>query len=169
MKVEVEFEDLETIVFATAAIKQIETALAARKQDPFVRPHLAYTNAHNNLTAAMNSARRAQADTLVAWDGELSNDEIKLLTRLTNYDLPTVEVTGDYRRKTSEIDTLSAKGCIRIGQRVEGSVWPGEPSAELRIVPSFSLQITRRGKEKLEQALLKKVEKTSLLDDSSTA
>lgn len=151
MKAEVEFEDLETIVFATAVIKQIETALAARKQDPFVRPHLTYTNAHNNLTAAMNSAQRAQADTSVAWDGELTEKEIKLLEDFVA--VPVFEIDGEYRKKHKEIDTLSAKGCVRVGQLVSGAVWPGESKADIKPVAGFAVAITQRGKDKLAKIL----------------
>ena len=37
--VTVDLEDLEKIVFATSVIKTIESTMAARKNDPFVRPH----------------------------------------------------------------------------------------------------------------------------------
>ena len=79
MKVEVEIEDLETIIFATSVIKTIESALQQRKQDPFVHPHLDYSKASEALTAAMNSARRAVADTKVEWDGALTDKEKELL------------------------------------------------------------------------------------------
>ena len=154
MKVEVEFEDLETIVYATAAIKQIETALTARKQDPFVRPHLNFTSAHNNLVAAMNSATRAQADTAIAWDGELTSNEIKFLEEFVA--VPVFEIDGAYRKKNKEVDTLAAKGCVRIGQLVSGAVWPGELKADIKPIAGYAIAITDRGKDKLSKALLQK-------------
>jgi hypothetical protein len=153
MKVEVELEDLETIVFATAIIKTFEGALQQRKQDPFVQPHLDYTKAHNALTLAMNSARRSEnSGTLIAWDGELDAKEIKLLEQFV--EVPVFEIDGEYRKKHREVDSLMAKGCIRIGQCVAGAVWPGESKADIRPIAAFALAITSRGKEKLAKVWL---------------
>jgi hypothetical protein len=151
MKVEVEIEDLETIIFATAIIKTIESQLRSRKEDPFVQPHLDYTRAHDALVLAMNSARRATADTKIQWDGELSAKEIKFLQQFAA--CPVFEVDGEYRKKRDEVDSLAAKGCIRIGQLVSGAVWPGEPKADIRPVSGYAIMITKRGNEKLGQVL----------------
>lgn len=147
MKVEVEIEDLETLIFATSIIKTFESALQARKTDPFVKPHLDYTNASNNLTVAMNGARRAVSDTKTEWDGALSKDEIALLKEFEKSKV--FEVTAEFRTKTKEVDTLASKGCLRIGQLVSGAVWPGEERADIRPVPGYALAITPRGTEKL--------------------
>jgi hypothetical protein len=152
MKVEVELEDLETLIFATAIIKTFEGALQQRKQDPFIKPHLDYTKAHGALTLAMNSARRSEnAGTLIAWDGELDDKEIKFLELFVK--APVFEIDGEYRKKHSEIDSLMAKGCIRMGQCVMGAVWPGEPKADIKPIPAFALAITKRGEEKLAKVL----------------
>lgn len=153
MKVEVEIEDLETIIFATAVIKNIESQLQARKTDPFVRQHLEYTTASNNLTAAMNGARRSAdtSNTITQWDGKLNKDEIKFLQKFDQY--PVFEATPDYRLKHDEVDTLAAKGCIRIGQRVAGAIWPGETKADLMPVVGFCVAITQQGRDKLKQAI----------------
>lgn len=149
MKVEVEIEDLETIIFATAVIKTIEGQLAARKQDPFVRPHLAYSVAHDNLVAVMNGARRAVADTKTEWDGELDEDELSFLKELDTVIL--LEVDGTFKRKSKWIDSLASKGCLQIGQCVEGAVWPGADRADLKTVQRFAIKITKRGRDKLEK------------------
>lgn len=151
MKVEVEIEDLETIIFATAVIKTIEGQLQARKQDPFVQPHLDYTKAHDALTLAMNSARRATAGTKVEWDDALDEKELDLLKEFV--EVPVFEVSPEYRKKIKAVDSLTAKGCIRIGQLVSGAVWPGESKADIRPIEGFALAITPRGKDKLAQAL----------------
>ena len=151
MKVEVELEDLETIVFATGTIKTIEGALASRKQDPFVKPHLEFTNAHNNLVTAMNSVRRATAGTETQWDGEFTKDELELLREVSAKEV--LECDVFHRAKNKEIDTLMAKGCIRIGQLVAGAVWPGESKADIKPIAGYALAITQRGKDKLEKAL----------------
>lgn len=152
MKVEVEIEDLETIIYATGVIKTLESALQSRKQDPFVQPHLDYTNAHNNLVAAMNSARRSESnDTKVQWDGELAKDEIKFLQK---FDFaPVFEATPEYRSKNDVVDNLASKGCVRIGQRVAGAIWPGETRPDLMPVAGFAVAITQRGRDKLKKAL----------------
>jgi hypothetical protein len=157
MKVEVEIEDLETIVFATAIIKIIESNLKTRKEDPFVQPHLEYTKAHDSLVLAMNSARRSSSPTTVPWDGELSKNELRLLTSFkiaTQHEPnPVFEISPEYRLKHEEVDGLVSKGCIRIGQLVAGAVWPGEPKADIKPIPGFALSITQRGNEKLAKAL----------------
>lgn len=152
MKVEVELDDLETLIFATSVIKVIEGALQQRKSDPFVKPHLEYTQASEALTAAMNGARRSQADTKIAWDGALSHNEADLLKEFVASN--TFEITGEFRLKTKEVDSLAAKGCIRIGQLVSGAVWPGQPQADIRPVEGFALAITQRGKDKLAGLLV---------------
>ena len=156
MKVEVELADLETIVFATAAIKTIEEVLNRRKTDPFVKPHLDYTIAHNNLTAAMNGANRAKTGYLVDWNGELTDEEFKLLKQLDT--IAVDEIPPGYRISIPAYDTLLAKGCIRMGQCVVGAVWAGEQKPDIKPVDMFAVSITKRGKEKLDQILVKKFE-----------
>lgn len=152
MKVEVEIEDLETVVFATAALKTIEGALQSRKEDPFVKPHLNFTPAHNNLVAAMNGARRSvTADTATLWDGELNEKEIKLLQLFVAS--PVHEVDSEYRKRHTEIDSLASKGCLRIGQLVAGALWPGESKPDIRPIEGYALTMTPRGTTKLYQAL----------------
>jgi hypothetical protein len=149
MKVEVELEDLETILFSTSAIKNIEAALQARKQDPFVKPKLEYTEAHNKLVEAMNHVRRAAAGTATNWDGKLTKDEIKFLDTLSGNGVM-FEVTGRERLEQPEIDTLAAKGCVRIGQEVAGAVWSGQDRPDLKPLDSYTIIITDRGSKKLQ-------------------
>lgn len=124
MKVEVDLEDLETIVFATAVIKNIETQLASRIEDPFVKPHLDYSKAHNNLVTVLNSAKRSQADTKTPWDEKLDKKEIDLLKEFGKVSV--FEVAGDFRMGQSEVDSLAAKGCLHIGQLVAGAAADAE-------------------------------------------
>lgn len=149
MKVEVNLEDLEIIIHATSAIKQIETALSSRKHDPFVKPYLQYNEAHNNLVYAMNAARRSGSGAATDWDGELSDNEFKLLKNFSR--TPVLEVSGFERQQTKEIDTLLSKGCIKMGQCVVGAVWAGETKADLKPTDDFVIAITQRGKDKLEK------------------
>ena len=148
----VDLADLETIVFTTGAIKAIEVALATRKSDPFVRPHLEYTAAHDRLAEAMRNARRADADTVVKWDEPLTDEEFN--------DLRDVEgVPGGVRfvpiTSKSRYDRLSAKGCIVLGQYVEGILWAGASGPELQVDPKgYAARITPRGREKLAMAIV---------------
>lgn len=149
MKVEVDLEDLERIIFATAVIKGIENTLANYKRDPFVKPHLEYSSALGNLNAAILAAKRATAETAVAWDGDLDIDEIDFLRKFTSLS-PVFEITPEFRRKHSYVDSLMSKGCIQMGQSVTGAVWPGEDRADIRPTTSFSVRITGRGRKKLK-------------------
>ena len=163
MKVEVEIQDLETIVFATAAIKKIETALSTRKHDPFVKPYLEFNEAHNNLTTALTHAKRSQnsQDYATPWDGELSIKEIKYLQDVSSYTTYKT-VSGDERNPASQgyndvVDSLMAKGCIKMGQLVSGIVWAGEEHPFLEKMPSFGVAITLRGRTKLTKVVKDRV------------
>lgn len=153
IKVEVDIADLETLVFATAAIKAIESALQLRLNDPFVKPHLDFTEAHNRLTGAMNQARRATLQTAINWDEPLTSKELDFL-----YDLSKrkeglrVGISGSARIEESAIDSLAAKGCIRIGQEIIGAIWAGETRPDIKPLPSFSVMLTARGRQKFENS-----------------
>lgn len=149
MKVQVEIEDLETLIFATSIIKVIEGCLQSRKTDPFVKPHLEYTDASNRLAAAMNHARREYAETAVEWNGVLTREEEKLLKEFIAS--KTFQITGEFRKKDKAVDSLAVKGCIRIGQLIQGAVWPGEDRPDIQPVPGYALAITPRGQDKLEK------------------
>lgn len=153
MLVEVDIKDLEKITFATAIIKTIENAFTARSNDPFVKPHLEFADAHNNLVTAITHARRADSDTTTPWDGELTEKEIRVLEQLEAISVR--EVLGDQRMKTKEIDSLAAKGCLRIGQLVRGCVWPGEQKPDIRPEHGYAISITDRGRKKYAQATQK--------------
>jgi hypothetical protein len=153
MKVEVEFEDLERIVFATSVIKQIENALVAYKHDPFVKSHLDYGRALNNLAAAMNQARRASAGTAIAWDGALTYQEANFLRQVNDLFDKTSEylfIDGTYRLENPVVDQLASKGCIKIGQSIRGVIWPGDDKPSIRPLPNFQVVVTARGHEKLK-------------------
>ena len=160
--VTVDLADLETLVFATAAIKAIEEQLVARKRDPFVAPHLQFTEANNRLATAMRNAMRGQADTVVPWDGELDEDEIKMLKLVEpgGFWIPPKQKAPVAGEVMSVADRLAAKGCVVIGQFIRGILWAGAPGPELQIDPKgFPIKITERGRDKLYKALIAKVEK----------
>lgn len=158
--VTVELEDLEKIVFATAAIKTIESTLNARKNDPFVRPHLDFTEAHDRLATAMRNATRAAAGTAVSFDVPLTRTEARTLRSMVDalsargdgIQLPWYRISGP-DKADGEFESLAAKGCIRIGQFVTGIVWSGAPAADIKADPErgYGAEITARGRTKLAE------------------
>jgi hypothetical protein len=82
--VTVDLEDLTTVLFATGVVKTIEGALAARKNDPFVLPHLDFTEAHDRMASEMRNATRAAAGTLINWDAALTEGDIALLRKIVD-------------------------------------------------------------------------------------
>lgn len=143
----VDQDDLETIIWATAAIKAIEGALAQRKSDPFVRPRLDYTAAHDRLASALRNAKRVTAGTLVPWDGPLTDAEFRMLRGIKEDGMR--QFNGPSRFHHPEVDSLVAKGCVVMGQRVDGVIWAGAATPELAPMAMFAVKITDRGREKL--------------------
>ena len=151
--VTVDLSDLETLVMTTGALKIIEGAISQRRSDPFVREHLDFTAAHDRLASAMRNARRAEAGTLVAWDGELDGVEVLLLRDVADREMG-VKGIGCHKE---DYTTLEAKGCVTIGQEVQGILWSGEKQPDIRITPNYySVRITDRGREKLAKLDAKK-------------
>src|SRR5208282_323832 len=120
--VTVDLADLETLVFATAAIKAIEGALAGRKNDPFVKKHLDYTAANDRLATAMRNATRPEA--YPEWDEALTSEEYLALRRVEKADQGVLAI--GFRSKRDYFDGLSSKGCVIIGTAIDGYVWAGE-------------------------------------------
>lgn len=151
--VTVDIEDLERLVWATAAIKQIEAALAQRSRDPFVRPHLDFAAAHDRCAAAMRNARRAEAGTAIAWDGALEQDEAVYLGTLKVKGSEGLVhlISGSERLQHPEVDRLSAKGCVVIGQCAAGVHWAGQDTIEWRASPEFAVKVTPRGRDKFKE------------------
>lgn len=154
--VTIDLEDLETLVMTTGALKVIEGALHQRKNDPFTRPHLDFTAAHDRLATSMRNARRAEAGTLIEWDGELTEDEVNALRVIESGRRP--QISAHEKKNYREYDNLSARGCIVIGQPVAGVVWAGATAAELQPCEGYAVKITDRGREKL--AKIEEVAKT---------
>lgn len=161
-KVTVDHDDLETLIFASAAIKTIEGALAARKSDPFVRPHLDYTAAHDRLASAMRNAKRAEnQDTLIKFDEPLTDEEMAALVKVDEATsgkyasrymvLSRKDKAGPRGAVMSVFDQLAAKGCVEMGTLVHGVIWSGASHPELEPEASFGIRLTARGREKLDR------------------
>lgn len=158
--VTIDLEDLETLVMTTGALKVIEGALHQRKNDPFTRPHLDFTAAHDRLATSMRNARRSEAGTLIEWDGELTEDEARALRHIENGIV--TQITSGEKQHEREYDNLSAKGCIVMGQPVAGVVWAGATAPELTPCAGYAVKITDRGRQKLVDAQVKKAEAAGL-------
>jgi hypothetical protein len=153
-EVTVDLADLETLVYTSGVLKTIEGALQSRKTDPFVRPYLNFTEAHDRLAAAMRNATRGTADTLVKWDEPLEAYERAFLVDLIkNEDVGNSQIiTPDYRLDHPEIDRLMCKGAIVIGQLCKGILWGGKNEIEWSPDPAgFAVESTARGRNKLIQ------------------
>jgi hypothetical protein len=155
LKVLVDSDDLERIVFATAVIKNIERQLQAREVDPFVAPHLQYKDAHDRLVQAMNHAKRTQADTKIRWDEPLSDKEMRQLEALDA--AIGLDYGGDYLVSTTtpteneHYTALAAKGCIEIGTMVGGVLWSGSDRPILQRQTRWAIRITKRGRDMLNE------------------
>lgn len=159
--VTVDLQDLEKIVFASSAIKIIESTLAGRKNDPFVRPHLDFTEAHERLATAMRNATRAAAGTLVNFDEPLTKTEARALRYILEAvderkaGLPWFVISAADKAAEGEdmsiYDRLSAKGCIQIGMFITGVVWTGAPAPDIKADPDrgYAARITARGRSLL--------------------
>lgn len=161
-QVTVDLADLEALVFASAAIKTIESTIASWRKDPFVQPYLQMSDAHNRLASAMRNARRADLGTLVNWDEPLTEEERKALVRVNHPDgyisidveekLPNSKSAEDSSKGMSVFDRLAAKGCLVYGQRITGVLWAGDERPQILPDPSvYLLKITPRGIEKLRE------------------
>lgn len=173
--VTVDLADLERIVFAAGVIKTIEGAIASHKRDPFVQPHLDFTEAHNRLATAMRNASRAEAGTLVNFEDPLTKEEANALTYVKkacdgddrNPGLPffTISVPdkAEAGRAMSVYDQLQAKGCVKVGQWITGVVWPGEVSPSISADPDrgYAAVITQRGRTRLTEWQAQQVNATT--------
>jgi len=164
--VTVDLADLEKLVFAAAAIKTIESALQQRRNDPFIREHLDFTEAHTRCTQAMREASRRNAGTAVPYDEPLTKEEAKALQYVRD------AVTNPDRGKSGPVmfnisvadkaaegqamsvyDRLQAKGCLKVGQWSIAIVWPGEDRPNLWPDPErgFGAVLTDRGRKMLTE------------------
>ena len=149
--VSVDLDDLEKLVLTSGVMKTIEGLLVARKNDPFVRPHLEFSEAHDRLATAMRNARRVDAGTLVPWDGELDDEEVEWLrvAEKAGFWISRKDKEPKAGENMSIMDKLAAKGCVIIGHFVTGVSFAGS-TPELTVDPKgFPIRITDRGREKL--------------------
>lgn len=146
-QVTVNVEDLEALVFATGVIKQIESALNVRNDDPFVKPYLKATAAHDRLAKAIRDAKRGEAGTAINYDAALTDAEKRtLLELLDKVDEPFSGAVTIRALDKDKYSSLEAKGCVRFGTPFTGTAWTGETSPTLRKDPKhLVVEITAKG------------------------
>lgn len=152
--VTVDLDDLETIIFATGAIKTIEGVLASRRSDPFVQPHLDFKAAHDRLGSAMRDVRRAEAGTLVNYSEPLTVEEVTALREIDfGKDVLSQDEKAPNKKKKESMsvyDRLAAKGMVVMGNFVRGVVWAGASAPEIVPDPKgFAIKLTNRGRAAL--------------------
>lgn len=161
MNVTVNLDDLEKVIFGTAAVKTIEAAMDARKRDPLIPPRRDLSDALQRLTDAARSVRRGQETYITPWDEPLDNAENQTLNYVcANYDpadwdkrMTRIDVT-DYanQRITTTFDQLANKGMVVIGNPVIGVIWPGADQPEFRPDPThYLVKPTARGLAKWKE------------------
>jgi len=172
--VTVDLADLERLVMTTGALKTVEQALHQRRNDPFVREHLNFTEAHDHLATAMRNAQRSKSsgNTLVEFDSPLEDDETKTLRLMAAdrqgwfHEISTKEKLGSYLKnnKLSVFDRLAAKGMCVIGQLCEGAVFAGESGPQIRpVTRGFAVKVTDRGLAKVAE--IEAAEKREMLEE----
>ncbi len=161
--VTVDLADLEALVFASAAVKNIEALFAVRKQDPFVQPHLEVSASLERCAAAMRNAKRAAAGTVVNWDEPLTKVQANALRyvlkamneKKSGWQLFVISPEDKAARgeQMSVFDVLAAKGCLRMGQFVDGVLWAGSAAADIKAdaEKGYAAQVTDRGRKKLAE------------------
>lgn len=172
-EVTVDLDDLEALVFASSAIKTIEGSLASFRRDPFAQDALGrFVPAQRRLESVMRSARRAERnDTLVKYDEPLTIEESNALQYVVSAcdayvvsacDAKTPglalfvispEDKGEPGVAMSVYDRLAAKGCIEVGQFIQGVMWAGADAPQFVADPKgYAARPTTRGRGKLRKA-----------------
>lgn len=181
----ISLEDLEVLIFGTAAIKAIEMAMDTRKRDPFVPDQNKITQALARLTTEAHSARRSKETYATAWDGPLSDKEEEWLDNVCKNHDPNViecrmvrigaEILYEGRGRAfrqGTIHGLANKGMVAIGTAAFAVIWPGADQPELLPDPyTFYVMPTPRGLKKwrgLQEAKSKKEQPNDTRSTSGT-
>ena len=156
IKVMVDAKDLETLLFATGTIKQMENAMAQHKADPLVQMVKGrYTQAHERLNKAWNNATREEHPTFYQ---PATQDEIAALRDLYNYfvnDYDPNFLTNpvwDMLKRTGNPDmlnhtfkTLRIKRYVELGNAFTNIVWGDSGEVEGKTHVRVPLRPTARG------------------------
>ena len=105
IQVTVDSDDLEKLLYATGAIKQIEHALLNRKSDPFYQSAVnGIASAHERLNKAWNNARRDCNSTAV----NISTYELQELKNIST-------IGATHKMDDALVKSLRTKGLIEMG------------------------------------------------------
>lgn len=142
--VTVDSDDLEALLFATAAIKKIEEALRSVKDDPMVKlQKVSLRDAHDRLATSWRNGTRVNEDPI--YDAPLRLAEVKVLQTLVRQPaLPqnSVDPTllSDLRRKMMvEMGTL---------YKISAAKWGNKQEEDRKVMnEQLVLRITQRGRD----------------------
>lgn len=137
--VTVDSDDLEAVLFTTAAIKSIEAVLSQRRDDVQVKqaaPQLAA--AHDRIATAWRRATRVQQDPL--WDVPLTQAEVILLARIR-------DEGPVWEGPLQSLRTVRQKGMVEVGDLVEVRRW-GDIPHETTVLGVIA-RLTARGMDAL--------------------
>jgi hypothetical protein len=149
--VTVDSDDLETLLFTTGVVKQVEAAIAGQARDPLAfaaQPKL--TAAHERVTATWRRALREPPPAPLPGD-------IAELHRLFMQDggLTYEAVANHYPQRLAQTLQLVEAGPIWDGIKID---WPAPATPEFRPAPSdprnlrYAVRLMPRGEEALRQA-----------------
>ena len=154
--VTIDLADLKALVHATAALKVIENQISAVRRDPGVQQHPLLGDAHDRLASAMRNAERSASGTLVNWDAPLTKTEVRALRYVKDgcdEKKPglSVFVISSADKGEQAYEQLAAKGCIEMGQFIQGVMWSGASSPQFTADAErgYAARPTARGLQKL--------------------
>lgn len=154
--VQVQAEDLETLLFATGAIKDIENALNQRARDTFyLRVESRITQAHNALATEW---RRATREPHPEWNQPISDSDVCLIRELwPAVEDPTLDVRFFPKEVPNDpgfmprIRSLRNKGMIEVGNKQEVIFWGDRASENIGAV-KLVVNLTPRGRIAFSEA-----------------
>ena len=154
--VTVDAKDLETLLFATGTIKQMEAAMAQHKIDPLVKMAKGrFTDAHERLNKAWNNATREEHP---LFHQPATVDELSALIDLYNYVIDNYNPEKltlpiwDHLKRMGNPDmlhpvfkTLRIKRYVELGNAFTNICWGDSGEVEGKTHPRVLLRITARG------------------------
>lgn len=155
-KVEVDSEDLEALIYASAVIKTIEGQLASFRRDPFMKDAgEKFLPAQKRLESAWRNAKRAAApENMLININDPPTDQDKLLLlglwrRKDQYGFVRVARhvgQASMMGQKSSMDSLTAKGLIDLGDAIYGGRFTGDEHPVMLIdIEHYMVRFTRKG------------------------
>lgn len=151
--VTVDSDDLQTLLFATAAIKSVEVALKAQKNDPFAEQALPrYTEASDNLAKAWRDATRRRDMPQLFRDP--TPHELSVLRSIFFDDSPDPDM-ADRLKRTSIVwlshhpRSLVSLGLVELGNERYQIIWGDGRVSAAPFPPKVFARLTWRGIEVL--------------------